>query len=79
VEHAVKDIRPIPDYNTRLEIELQKGDEIDEIISRDNLEGKGAEDLAYTLVDHNKIAMAESDFDLSKLVKLKIPKVEENI
>jgi len=79
VQHAIKDIRPIPIYNTRLEINVEKGMFIDEVISDERFEGKGAEDLAYTIVDHNIIKMIESDFDLSRQVILRIPRVEENV
>lgn len=79
VQHAVKDIRPIPTYNTRLEIDVEKDMFLDEVISDERFEGKGAEDLAYTIVDHNVIKMVESDFELSRQVTLKIPRVEENV
>lgn len=79
VQHAVKDIRPIPEYNTRLEIDVEKEMFLDEVISQERFEGKGAEDLAFAIVDHNVIKMVETDFDLSRQTTLRIPKVEDNV
>ena len=74
---AVKDIRPISIFTTILEIKILDNALLDEIISRKDLFGDGAEDLSYALFDHNIEKITESKFDLSKLKKLKIPTFEE--
>ena len=73
----IKDIRPIREFETALQIDLKKGDFLDEIVSRKENYGDGQEDLTFTVVDHNIVKIVEAGWDLSKLKKINLPIVEE--
>ena len=74
---AVKDIRPIPGYET-LSIEKWNNEMmIDEFLSKPQLYGDEAEDLSYTVVDHNAEKIIENNFDFTKIKQLRIPLINE--
>ena len=72
----VKDKREIPSYETLIQLKVEKGMMIDEVISRLQLYGEDNEDLSYAVLDHNIIKLTENNFDISKLDYLKIPEIE---
>ena len=69
----IKIMRDIPAYSRFYEIELGEGSMLDEIASRTNVYGEGAEGQSYKLLEANVVAMFENDFDLSRLKRLRIP------
>lgn len=69
----VKDIRPIPDNQINFEIKSKDLDTLDEIASRTDIYGPGSEDQSFKIFDANIIELFESDFDLTKIRRLKIP------
>jgi len=71
----VKDLREIPLYETAFEIDIVKGDRIDEIASRSNVYEEQSEDLSYLIFEHNIIDIVEARFDLEKLKRIQIPVV----
>lgn len=74
--YIVKDMRRYPDYSTLSNYDIQKGEDIDEIISRQDFYGDNQESISYIVVDHNIVKLFESQFDLDKLRTLKIPVLE---
>jgi len=72
-QYPVKEMREYPVYQTLFEIKIEDGDYIDEIASRPQVFGEGSEDQAYLIFEHNIVAIAEADWDLSKIKKLRIP------
>ena len=74
---AIKDTRPISNLETGVIIKVEENMELDEVISRSEYYGEGAEDLTYTIFDHNIEKLAENGFNISGLKKIKIPVVEE--
>lgn len=73
VTRPVKDIRPIPEQALSFTVELKQGDSIDEIASRENVYGAGAEGQAHRIFDFNITEIVDAGFDLSKLKRLRIP------
>lgn len=69
----IKDVRPIPEYVTATYINLKNGDTLDEIASRKEIYGDGAEDQSYKIFEHNIVEICDANFDLNKLKKMKIP------
>ena len=69
----VKDIRPIPDNQINFEIKSKDLDTLDEVSSRSDIYGPGSEDQSYKIFDANIIKLFESNFDLTKIRRLKIP------
>lgn len=76
VKKPVKDTRPLQELDTSIVIDVEQGMIIDEVISRREYYGDNAEDLSYLIIDHNAEKIVENDFDLDKLKKLKIPKLD---
>jgi len=70
---VVKDMRRYPEYATLTNYKLQKGEDLDEIISRQEYYGDGQESNAYAMVDINIVKLFESQFDLDKIKTIKIP------
>jgi hypothetical protein len=68
----VKDIREIPDYNILVNYKYQ-GEDLDELISKVQYYGDGAESETYTMVEANKIILDESDYKLADIRQLIIP------
>lgn len=71
--YPVKDIRPISKFKTMMNLNVKTGDLPDEIMSRNEFYGAGGEDFAWALVDHNCVAFADANFDISKIKTLNIP------
>jgi hypothetical protein len=72
----IKDIREMPEYNTLANYDIQNNDDLDEIVSRGNYYGEGAEDLTYSLAEHNKVKLDENDYTLANLKNILIPVVD---
>ena len=70
---GIKEIREIPVVIEAFKLDLNQGDELDEIASRDDIFGEGSEFEAYKIADANIAALVDADFDLNKLRKLIIP------
>lgn len=75
ISYAIKAIRPIEELNTLTRIKINNAAQLDEIATRPEIYGEGFEFLAYKIFDHNVIALAENDFDLSKMKEIKIPNI----
>lgn len=72
----VKEIREIPDYVPLSSYRMNKDDDVDEVISRRENYGDGAEDRAYALVEANKVKFDESNYEIDKIQGLiTIPQV----
>jgi hypothetical protein len=71
----VKDIRPITVFTPGVDVALEQGTLIDELISRREYYGKNTEDLTWAVVDNNIEALAEANFDLTLINKLNLPVV----
>lgn len=76
-EYPVKDIRPQQTFDNATTIRVEKDMFIDDLVSRREFYGDGAEGLSYAIVDHNREKIVEHEFDLSKLKELKIPIIED--
>ena len=71
---TVKDFYGIPtDYIKAMTVKLKEGDLIDEIANRKDVYGSGSENSIYKILEFNKTAIMESNFDLNKLKSLDIP------
>jgi len=68
----VKDKRPIENLPKSFKVAVNKG-LLDEIASRQNVYGEGAEDQAYKIMDANIIKIVESGYDITKLREVDIP------
>ncbi len=73
----VRDTKPIQIFEAGLNLKVEKGMELDEVISRSTIFGDDNEDLSWAVVDHNVVKFMEADFDLSRIKKINIPLVEE--
>lgn len=69
----VKDIRPIPKYNIKFEIQTKENDMLDEISSRQNIYKENGETSGYKIFDANVAELMDAEFDISKVRSLKIP------
>ena len=77
-EYPIKEIPEIKVYQTAQVLKnLPAVVELDEIASRPEIWGEGAEYLAYAIFEHNIEKIMEAKFDLSKLKELKIPTLTE--
>jgi hypothetical protein len=76
VSYTIKDTRPVSVFKTGNIHKLQSGYDIDEIISRKEYYGDGAEDKSWAVVDHNLETITERDFDLTRLKEIRIPVIE---
>jgi hypothetical protein len=76
--YPVRDIKEIGKFQTGMLVDIQKESAIDEIISRKEFYGDGAEDLSYQVVEQNVVAIVEAKFDIGKLKKIDIPVVTED-
>lgn len=73
----VKDIRPVSVFRTAQTVRVEKGVDLDELVSRSDFYGAENEGLAWAVADHNIEQFVESDFDMSRIKELKIPVIEE--
>lgn len=71
--HQVKDVRPISDQTLALEIDKKEDDLLDEIASRDMTFGEFGEIQSWRIFDLNIVKLTESNFDMTKIRRLKIP------
>lgn len=76
-ERVIKDIRPMGEYRTILNIPNNNELMLDEIVSREETYGKGAEDLTFAAFDHNAEKIMENNLDMSRLKTIKLPLIEE--
>ena len=70
---TIKDMREYPEYTTLLPLEIDENVMVDEIASRPEIYGLGAEDQSFKIFEHNKVKIFEARFMLSKLSKVDIP------
>jgi hypothetical protein len=70
---AIKDMREYTKQSRASTVTLRTGDRADEIATRQEYFGDGAEGDTYKIIDLNIVALFESNFDLSKLKTLEIP------
>lgn len=73
-EVEIKDRRPIPEEEIAFEINLKKGDMLDEIATRNSIFGVGGETQVYRLFDANTREIVAANFSFDNIQKLKIPK-----
>lgn len=74
VTAAVKDILPVaPSATSFLTVACDSQTSLDEISSREDIYGEGAESSAYKIFDENIVEIVEAGFDLSKLRTLRVP------
>lgn len=71
--YPVKDIRSISNQVLNFSIPVKEGDLLDEIATRQEIFGDFAENQAWRIFDLNVAELAQVNFDLSKLKRLKIP------
>lgn len=71
--YPVKAFREIPAYTMAMQVDCDAGTFLDEVASRSDVWGKGAEGLAYKIFEANMLEIVGRGFDLSKLKKLTIP------
>lgn len=70
---AIRDMREYPDYVLFDTANVTKRDRLDEIATRRQYYGDGAEGETYKLVEFNIEQLFENDFDLEKVKTIKIP------
>jgi hypothetical protein len=76
ISYNVKDIKPINIYSNSINVNIDNNVFIDELISRQSVYGEGAENLLQDVVEANIINIVESEFDMTKVKSLMIPKIE---
>jgi len=76
-EYPVKDVRPIPSYINGREVPLPAESKIDGLITREDNFGPDTEEYTYAVTDYNIEKLAEHNFDLSRLKRIRIPVLEE--
>lgn len=72
-EYMVKDVRPIADEPTAIEIDVQEGDLMDEVASRQEVYGEFGEAQSYRIFDQNIVELTENNFNIGRLKRLRIP------
>ena len=70
---SVKDAREISNQTLGFTIDVKKGNLLDEIASRKQIYGDNGESQAWKIFDINIAELAEVDFDIDQLKRLKIP------
>ena len=71
--YPVKELREIPSYETRIILNKNAGDFLDEVASRAEALGEGYEAESYLLWEANAQEIADVEFDLSKIRSVKVP------
>ena len=71
--YSVKDAREISNQTLGFTIDVKKGNLLDEIASRKQIYGDNGESQAWKIFDINIAELAEVDFDIDQLKRLKIP------
>jgi len=69
----VKELREIPSYETRIILNKNAGDFLDEVASRPEALGEGYEADSYLLWEANAVEIADAGFDLSMVRSVKVP------
>lgn len=69
----VKDVRPISSQTLAFEIDKKENDLLDEIASRKEVYGNMGELQSWRIFDLNIVRLAEVNFDLTRLKRIKIP------
>lgn len=71
--YPVKDSRSISDQVLSFEIDKNENDLLDEVASRQEVYGNFGEIQSWRIFDLNIVKLTESNFDLTKINRLKIP------
>jgi hypothetical protein len=71
--YPVKDTREISVQTINQEIDVDKGDLLDEIASRNEVFGANGEIQTWRLFDANIVTLTESNFQIENIKKLKVP------
>jgi len=71
--YRVKEIRDIISEPISFELNINKGDFLDEIASRKDIYGNYGESETYRIFDANIVRLTEVNFDLTKVRSVKIP------
>ena len=71
--HAIKDMREYPTYTTMMMLDTKATDQIDEIATRQDVYGDGAEGDTYKIHEANIEKLFEEKWDMSKIKQLRIP------
>lgn len=69
---AVHEMREIPAYTVRMTLKLH-GEDFDEVASRSDVYGEGAEGDAYKLHEANLPAILDAFLDYSRLQSIGVP------
>lgn len=69
----IKDIVALETYSNTIIINLKDGDLIDEIASRKEIYGEGAENQSYKIFEANIATIVDNKFDLSLIKSLQVP------
>lgn len=72
-EYTVKDMRIFQDYPMLFIIDIFEDDSLDEIASRKEIYGDGAESEAYKIFEHNRIKIVDNRMNLDGIKTLEIP------
>lgn len=70
---ALHDLRPTPIVAASVVIDVNTGDQLPEIASRDQFYGVGGEFLYFQIADANVIKLIDYKYDLGKVRKLGVP------
>lgn len=73
--YTVKDFREFPEYVKMKSVKTKRGDFIDEIATRKDVYGRGAEPESYRIFEMNAVKIAENNFDIVKCKTLDIPDI----
>ncbi len=71
--YPVKDTREISVQTINQEIDVDKGDLLDEIASRNEVFGANGEIQTWRLFDANIVTLTENNFQIENIKKLKVP------
>jgi hypothetical protein len=71
--YPVKDTREISVQTINQEIDVDKGDLLDEIASRNEVFGANGEIQTWRLFEANIITLTENNFQIENIKKLKVP------
>ena len=72
--YTIKDTRDILQEPIVLEVDKYEDELLDEIAAKKDVYGEFGEQQTYRLFDANIVKIVESNYDLSKVKKIKVPK-----
>ena len=75
VTRAIKDMREIPAYASRMVINRIAGEPLAFIAQRDDIFGRGHEGDAFLLWEANIVQIADANFDFTYIRKLTVPQI----